>query len=124
MSTDRTVERNLSEATLAPAQFLQFGKERTDAMLNAQKELLAAYQEASRGWLARMESEIELWNALAAKLTASRTLPEGFKAYSDSISQRMKMAAEDGRHLFEDAQKLMSTLAGSLNGATPDLTRH
>jgi hypothetical protein len=121
---DRTTERNLSEATLVPAQFFQFGKERTDAMLNAQKELLESYQKAGRSWLARMESELELWNDLATKLTASRTLPEGFKAYSDSISQRLQMAAEDGRHLFEDAQKLMATLTASFNGGMLEPSRH
>jgi Phasin protein len=122
--SDRTTERNLSEAALASTQFLQFGKDRTDAMLNAQKELLGAYQEAGRSWLARMESELELWKELAAKLTASRSLPEGLKAYSDSMSQRMQMAAEDGRHLFEDAQKLISAITGSFNGSMVGPTQH
>src|SRR5215469_10918161 len=121
---DRTAERSPSETTLTPTQFLQFGKERTDAMLNAQKELLEAYQEAGRSWLTRMESEMELWKDLAAKLTASRTLPEGLKACSDSMSQRMQMAAEDGRHLFEDAQKLMAAITGSFNGSMKGPTRH
>jgi len=121
---DRTMERNLSDAALASTQFLQFGKDRTDAMLNAQKDLLEAYQEAGRSWLARMESEMELWKELAAKLTASRSLPEGLKAYSDSMSQRMQMAAEDGRHLFEDAQKLISAITGSFNGNVTGPTQH
>jgi hypothetical protein len=63
---DRTTERTLSEATLAPAQIFQFGKERTHAMLNAQKELLEAYEDAGRGWLKRMETELKLWNDFAA----------------------------------------------------------
>lgn len=122
--SSRTTEENPAEAMLAPAQFLQFGKQRTDAMLNVQKELLAAYQEAGRSWLARMESELELWNGLAAKLSASRTVPEGVKAYSDCVSQRMQMAAEDGRHLFDDAQKLMATITGSFNGAATGSAHH
>jgi hypothetical protein len=121
---DRTTERNFSDAAFASTQFLQFGKERTDAMLNAQKELLEAYQEAGRSWLTRMESELELWKELAAKLTASRSLPEGLKAYSDSMSQRMQMAAEDGRHLFEDAQKLIAAITGSINGSMTMPTQH
>lgn len=122
--SSRTSEENLAEAALAPAQFFQFGKQRTDAMLNAQKELLEAYQEAGRSWLTRMESELELWSDLAAKLSASRTVPEGMKAYGDCVSQRMQMAAEDGRHLFDDAQKLMATITGSFNGATTGSIRH
>jgi hypothetical protein len=122
--SSRTTEANPAEAVLAPAQFFQFGKERTDAVLNAQKELLDAYQEAGRSWLARMESELELWNDLATKLSASRSVPEGMKAYSECVSQRMQMAAEDGRHLFEDAQKLMATITGSFNGAATGPIRH
>jgi hypothetical protein len=38
------------------------------------------------------------------------------KVYGDCIAQRMQMVAEDGRHLFDDAQKLMTTITGSLNG--------
>ena len=112
---DRTTERTLSEATLASAQIFEFGKERTDAMLNAQRELLEAYENAGRGWLKRMETELQLWNEFAVKLTASRTLPEGMKVYGDCVAQRMQMIVEDGRHLFDDAQKLMTTITGSLN---------
>ena len=112
---NKTMERNPMEATLAPAQFFQFGKGGTDAMLNVQKELLAAYENAGRSWLKRMESELELWNDFAAKLKASHTLPEGMKAYGDCIAQRMQLMAEDGRHLFDDAQKLATTITGSFN---------
>jgi len=111
---NRTTEMKPFEAV--PEQVLQFGKERTDAMLNAQKEMLEAFQDAGRTWAARMESELKLWSDFAAKLTASRTLPEGMKAYGDCVTQRMQMVAEDGRHLFDDAQKLWTKLAGSLNG--------
>ena len=111
---DRATERKPSE--VLPEQILQFGRERTDTMLKAQKELLDAFQDAGRTWATRMESEIKLWNEFAAKLTASRSLPEGIKLYNDCIAQRMQMVAEDGRHLFDDVQRLWTTVAGSLNG--------
>jgi hypothetical protein len=105
-----------SGPSLEPAQFLQFGKERSEALMNVQKELLKAYQDAGETWLARMKSEIDLWTELAGKLSESRTLPEGLKAYSDSVSQRLQIVADDGRRMVEDAQKLMAAFAGSLNG--------
>ena len=43
----------------------EMGQERTEAMLTMQKELLGAYEEASRAWLARVKSEVELWTGLA-----------------------------------------------------------
>jgi len=97
------------------AQFFQFGKERTEAMLNLQKELLDEYEQAGRAWLERVKSEVELWSDLAAKVTASQSLPEGLEAYRDCVSQRMQMAAQDGQRLFEEGQKLIATVT-KLNG--------
>jgi hypothetical protein len=67
------------------------------AMHDAQKQLFGAYEEASRAWLARMQSEVDLWTGLAAKLTATRSVPEAVAAYQECVTQRMKMAAEDGQ---------------------------
>ena len=93
------------------AQLLQFGKERTDAMLNVNKELLDAYQEASKAWIGRVQSEVQFWSELAGKLAASRSVPEGLGAYGEGISHRLQMAAEDGRRLFEDGQKMVAFIA-------------
>jgi len=111
-----TTQKTASELPLMPAPLLQFGKERTDALMNVQKELFKAYEDAGRTWLARMKSEVDLWTELAGKLSESRSLPEGLKAYSDSVSQRLQIVAEDGRRMVEDAQKLMTAFTGSLNG--------
>ena len=70
-----------------PAQFLQFGKERADTMLHAQHEMLKACQKAGRAWADRLKSELELWYDLAAKLTASRSLPEGLARLSGDSSR-------------------------------------
>jgi hypothetical protein len=73
---------------------------RIDALANLQRELLEAYEQASRAWLARVQSEADLWSRLAMKLQATRSVPEAMQAYQGCISQRMQMAAEDGRRLF------------------------
>ena len=79
---------------------------RTDSVLALQKDLLASYEESSRAWLARVQSEVALWCDLASKLTATHTVPEAFETYANCISQRMKMAADDGRLLADEAQKI------------------
>ena len=95
------------------AGIMQFGKERTEAMLAVQKDLLEGYEEASRAWIARVKSEVELWSGLAAKLSSSASIPEGMDAYRECVSHRMQMAAEDGKRLFEEGQKIIGTLTKS-----------
>jgi hypothetical protein len=86
--------------------FLNWGPDQTEAALALQKELLASYEESSRAWLARMQSEVALWSDLAAKMTATRTVPEAFETYAKCVSERMKMAADDGRRLADEAQEI------------------
>lgn len=57
---ERASGRNASK--LDATQFMDFGKERADAMFNVQKELLDGYEEASRAWIARLRSEVALWS--------------------------------------------------------------
>jgi hypothetical protein len=112
-------EETSSAAAREPAQMLQFGKERTEAMIHVQKELLDAYQEAGKAWVARVQSEVKFWSELSGKLAASRSVAEGMETCSESIAHRLQMAAEDGRRLFEDGQKMIATVSASLtNGST------
>jgi hypothetical protein len=101
-------------APAGPTQLLQLGKQQTDTVLALQKELLDAYEEASRAWLTRVKSQVELWSNLAAKLTATRSVPEGLETYRDCVSQRVQMAAEDGRRLFDDGQKIIAAMTRSV----------
>jgi hypothetical protein len=100
--------------------FLNWGQERTEAALALQKDVLAAYDEASRVWLARLQSEVALWSDLATKLGTTRTVPEALEAYTKCVSQRMKMAADDGRLLADEAQQIARKIKKSLgNGGWP-----
>lgn len=87
---------------------------RSDAFADLQSELLEVYEQTSRGWLARVQAEVDLWSRLATKLPAARSVPEAMQAYQECISQRMQMAAEDGRRLSEDCQKIVQTITTSL----------
>jgi hypothetical protein len=103
----------------APMPFFQLNKEQTDAMIGIQKELLEAYEQASQAWLARVKSEVELWSDLATKLGATRSPSEAMELYQQTVAQRMQMAAEDGRRLSEDCQKIMGKVGHSLSNGWP-----
>jgi 16S rRNA U1498 N3-methylase RsmE len=96
-----------------------WGGGRIDAIANLQREVLEAYEQASRAWVTRVQSEVELWSGLATKLTTTRSVPEAMQAYQHCISQRMQMAAEDGRRLSEDCQKVMQKITTSLTNGSP-----
>ncbi len=100
----------------AATQMLQFGKDRSEAMLKVHKELLDAYQEASQAWVNRVKSEVEFWSELANKLATSRSVPEGLEAYRDGIAHRMQMAAEDGQRVYEESQKVIAAVTSSVSG--------
>ena len=84
-----------------------------------QKELLHAYEKASRAWVARVQSEVAMWSDLATKLSATRTAPEALEAYSKCVSQRMQVAVEDGRRLFEEGQQVTQKINRSLTTGWP-----
>jgi hypothetical protein len=95
------------------------GPRQAKAMLNVQKEVLGAYEEASRAWLTRVQSEVALWSGLAAKLSATRSIPEAVAAYQECVAQRMQMAAEDGQRLAEECQKSMTKITRALSNGGP-----
>ena len=66
-----------------------------------------------------MQLEVELWQVLATKLATTRSAPEAMQAYQHCISQRMQMAAVDGRRLSEDCQKVMQKITTSLTNGSP-----
>jgi hypothetical protein len=76
------------------------GQEQAEAMLGMQKELLEACDQASRARLDRVKSEVDLWTNPATMLSATRSLPDALGTYQQCVTQRMQMAAEDGRRMF------------------------
>jgi hypothetical protein len=96
-----------------------FGQEPSESMANLQKELLEAYEQASRAWLARVKSEADLWSGLAAKLTSTRSVSEALDSYQKCVAQRMQMAAEDGRQMFEQCQNITQKITRALSNGRP-----
>ena len=99
------------------------GQEQAGAMLGMQREVLEACDQASRAWLDRVKSEVELWTELAAKLSVTRSLPEAIGTYQEYVTHRMQMAAEDGRRMSDECQKLLQRFSRPLpNGWPPGST--
>lgn len=94
---------------------------KSEGMANLQKDLVEAYEQANRAWLARVKAEVDLWTQLGTKLMATRTPPEALQVYQECLAQRMRMAAEDGQKLTEDCQKFTQKITHSLsNGWGPE----
>ena len=109
-----TPNEAMAAAEQAQSSILKVGKERTEAMLGMQKELLETYDQASRAWLARVKSEADLWSELATKLAGSRSLPDAMQSYQQCVSQRMKMAAEDAQRLSDECGSIMQKISRSM----------
>lgn len=102
-----------------PPFFFNWDRDRGDAALNLQKTILESYEQASRMWLERLQSEIALWSDMANKLSTTKTIPEALEAYSKCVSQRMQMAADDGRKIFDEAQNVTQKVARSIGNGWP-----
>ena len=105
--------------TARPGSSLSFGPDAREGMLNMQKELLEAYEQASRAWLARIQSEVELWSDLATRLSATRSIPDALGAYQETVAQRLQMATDDGRRMATDCQDIMEKITRSLTKGWP-----
>jgi hypothetical protein len=84
-----TAANTTNSIGLGPAQLLQLGKERTDAMLTMHRQLLDEYERAGQAWLSRAKSEVDFWSELTTRVASSHSVPDGLAAYRDGISQRM-----------------------------------
>jgi len=83
---------NLSTATdkADPMLFFNLTHERAEAAINLQMKLLEAYETATRAWLSRVQSELQLWSELVTKLTATHSVPGAIEAYTKCVSQQVQ----------------------------------
>ena len=77
-------------------------------MLGMQKEVLEACEQASRAWLARLKSEVDLLSVASKALSV----------YQECVAQRMQ-TAEDWRRLSDDYQKVVQTITQSPTNGRP-----
>jgi hypothetical protein len=84
----------------------EFFHEKTEELARAESELLEMFRKSNQEWSERLQTEVKLFSELGAKLNAARSIPEVAAAYQSYASQRVAMAGEDARHVFEDCQTL------------------
>ena len=65
----------------------EMGQQRMDAMLTMQKELLGAYEEASRAWLGARAVGSPALDRTGEKLTLTRSVPGPVAAYQECVAQ-------------------------------------
>ena len=87
----------------------EFGKQCLEELVKAQTELFESLQETNRHWLERVQSEVALASTFAAKLTATRSVPEAMTTCQEWTGRQMEMIAENGKLLVADTQKFMET---------------
>jgi len=117
MASKETAGSQAAKAGLPP--FMNWGQDQTGAAMGLQKALWESCDQASRAWLARVQSEVSLWSDLANKLSTTKSIPEVFDACTKSVSQWMQMAADDGRRLVDDYQQLTQKIARSVGNGWP-----
>jgi hypothetical protein len=115
----RSEPPGLRAAKQLPTDFLKLGGVQTEAMLGLQKELLQAYEQISAAWLERVKLEAELWSDLAARMSASASVPDALGAFQQCVARRIQMAADDGRQLLEDSQRIMNTINRAMSNEAP-----
>src|SRR5262249_44624927 len=90
-----------------PTEIAAIGKKRIEAIVEMQKDFLAAFEEMNQAWFSRARSEASIATELVSRLTSARSVPETRTAYQECMGKRLEMLAEDSRRLLADSQKFM-----------------
>lgn len=114
--------RNPGES-FAPLHLLEVGRKRAEAVLEAQNELLIAFENLNRDWAIRAKAEAELASNATVKLMGVRSIPHAASVCQEWMSKRMDLWAKDTRWLLDDGQKFVGAgtrlLFNGFNGAPP-----
>jgi hypothetical protein len=87
----------------------EFVTAKVEELARTETELREIFRKSNQEWFERLQTEMKLLSELGAKLNAARSIPEFAAAYQIYASQRVAIAGEDARHLFEDCQTLART---------------
>jgi hypothetical protein len=101
-------------AKLMPAELMQLGQ----SAIEAQKEISAAFEQASRNWGERLKAETDLAQEFSTKLASSKSIPEAAQIYQEWLSRRMRLLFDDGQKLMTDSQRLMGSFTRALSRGT------
>ena len=74
-------------------------------------ELLDQVRQVNQQWIERLQYQANLASKLAAQLAAAHSIPEAMSIYREWTSQQLEIMANDGKHLLDDAQKVIGASA-------------
>jgi len=104
----RSRQQEKSSPPIAPlGEFAALGTKRVEEYVNAQAELTKVFEDMSRRWADRVQSEANLASDFVAKVMAARSIPDALTACQEWTQQRLERMAEDGKRVLADAQKVM-----------------
>jgi hypothetical protein len=89
------------------SQIGEFRSKSVKAGLQMQTEMLGAFEEIGRDWVACAASQTELALRLPNRLTAARTIPDAISAYQDWLGEWFELRGETNRRLILDGQKIV-----------------
>lgn len=106
-------------AAQASETFAKATREPTEAFAGLQKEFIESYEQASRAWLERVRTEVDLWSQFTGKLAGTRSPSDAAGIYQEWFGEHMKMAAEDSRRLTDNWQHFMVKVSHSFANGRP-----
>jgi hypothetical protein len=81
-------------------------------------DLLSDCGRIARVWRDRSRADAALWSALADQLDKTTTLADALTIYSTCAGERMRMATENARRLFDEYQTMMQKYSATTDGET------
>lgn len=109
-------------AAQASESFVKAVQDPTEAFAGLQKEVIEAYEQASRAWLERVRTEVDLWSQLTGKLAGMRSPSDAAGIYQEWLGEHVKLAAEDGRRLTDHWQNFVGKVTYSFGSGRPMAT--
>jgi len=105
--TDTAAPSPASVMPMLNPELLDLAKRRVDALIEAQKEFIAAFEGIHHEMFDRARAEAELTSEFVGKLSAVRSVPDATTTYREWANRELELLAEDGRNLFANGEKIM-----------------
>jgi len=97
----------ISATPLVQPEIAEFARKKVESLLEVQKELMQTLEGINRDLFNRAKAEAELASKFVGKLADVRSVPDATTAYQEWASREMELLAEDGRHMFENGEKIL-----------------
>ena len=79
----------------------------------AHSEFLSVCARLANVWAQRAQSETELWHRLNLELAGTSSLAEALQIYSDNAGQRLHIALENAKRIYEEQQAIAARFSRS-----------